>query len=57
MQKLLLANGTLVNEGRTAIADILIAGDRIERIGSGPTPPGAEVIDLAGKHILPTGTR
>jgi dihydroorotase len=53
MQKLLLANGTLVNEGRTAIADILIAGDRIERIGSGPTPPGAEVIDLAGKHILP----
>ena len=53
MKRLLLANGTLVNEGRTAESDILIAGERIERIGSGKTPAGTEVVDLAGRHVLP----
>jgi dihydroorotase len=53
MNQLLLANGTLVNEGRIAEQDILIVGDRIERIGSGATPSGATVIDLNGKHVLP----
>jgi dihydroorotase len=53
MNQLLLVNGTLVNEGRIAEQDILIVGDRIERIGSGATPAGAEVIDLQGKHVLP----
>ena len=53
MKRLLLANGTLVNEGRTAESDILIAGERIERIGSGKTPAGTDVVDLAGRHVLP----
>ena len=53
MKRLLLTNGILVNEGRTEAADILIAGDRIERIGGGAAPPGADVIDLDGKHVLP----
>lgn len=53
MNQLLLANGTLVNEGRISEQDILIVGDRIDRIGPGATPPGATVIDLTGKHVLP----
>jgi dihydroorotase len=53
MKRLLLTNGIVVNEGRIAANDILIAGDRIERIGPGKTPAGTEVIDLAGRHVLP----
>ena len=48
-----LHNGIVVNEGRAAANDILISGDRIERIGRGPAPAGAEVVDLAGRHVLP----
>jgi dihydroorotase len=53
MNRLLLVNGTLVNEGRVEELDILIEGDRIERIGAGATPPGAEVVDLTGCHVFP----
>ena len=53
MNRLLLANGTVVNEGRIVEQDVLIVGDRIERIGSGSVPAGAEVIDLEGRHVLP----
>jgi dihydroorotase len=52
--KTLLTNGTLVNEGRLFEADILISGDRIERIASGISGSRADVvIDLAGLHVLP----
>jgi len=54
MSKTLLVNGTLVNEDRIYEADILIAGDRIERVGSGLASTNADkVIDLAGCHVLP----
>jgi dihydroorotase len=53
MSALQLVNAQLVNEGRIFAADVLIEGDRIARIGSGPVPPGTTVIDLAGKHLLP----
>lgn len=53
MKRLLLANGIVVNEGRIAANDILIAGERIERVGPGRTPEGTEVVDLAGRHVLP----
>lgn len=53
MNQLLLANATVVNEGEIAERDILISGDRIERIGPGPTPKKAEVVDLKGRHVLP----
>ncbi|HUQ51251.1 MAG TPA: dihydroorotase, partial [Gammaproteobacteria bacterium] len=49
----LLANAQLVNEGRIVAADVWVRGDRIERIGTGPTPAGTTTIDLAGKHLLP----
>ena len=35
MSSLLLVNAQLVNEGRIVAADVLIRGDRIERIGTG----------------------
>ena len=53
MNQLLLTNGSVVNEGRIAEADLLITGDRIERIGQGAIPAGTEVIDLKGQYVLP----
>lgn len=53
MKKLLLANGRVVNEGRIDELDVLVAGGRIERLGNGPVPAGAEVVDLKGLHVLP----
>ncbi len=53
MTKLLFANGRVVNEGRIDEIDVLVAGGRIERLGSGPVPEGAQVIDLDGLHVLP----
>jgi dihydroorotase len=53
MSDLQLVNAELVNEGRIFTADVLIRGERIERIGAGTVPRGATVIDLKGKHLLP----
>ena len=54
MSKTLIVNGTLVNEGRVFESDILINGDRIERIDTGLSASAAdEVIDAQGRHILP----
>ncbi|MFL2546394.1 MAG: dihydroorotase [Candidatus Rariloculaceae bacterium] len=54
MSKLLLINGTLVNEGRVFESDILIDRDRIERIDAGIAAGEADqVIDLQGCHVLP----
>ena len=53
MKKLLFANGRVVNEGRIEELDLLVAGGRIERLGGGPVPAGARVIDLEGLHVLP----
>jgi dihydroorotase len=53
MNSLLLANAQVVNEGQVVAADVLIRGDRIERIGTGAVPAGTVTIDLGGKHLLP----
>jgi dihydroorotase len=53
MSTLALINARLVNEGRIVQTDVVIRGERIERVGAGALPRGAEVIDLAGKHLLP----
>ena len=50
---LAIVNAKLVNDGRTAATDVLIRDDRIERVGRGAVPAGAQVVDLAGKHLLP----
>jgi dihydroorotase len=53
MTALRLANAQLVNEGRIYAADVLIRGERIERIGAGAVPAGTTTIDLNGMHLLP----
>ena len=52
MNALVLVNASLVNEGRTVATDVLVRGDRIERVGLGAVPAGARVVDLEGKHLL-----
>ncbi|MBT5220273.1 MAG: dihydroorotase [Woeseia sp.] len=54
MSKLLITNAQLVNEGETRDADVLIVGERIEKIGSGLTADGdTTVIDAFGKFLMP----
>jgi dihydroorotase len=53
MSALALLNASVVNEGRILAADVLIRGSRIERVGMGSVPADAEVVDLAGCHLLP----
>jgi len=54
LNKLLIVNARLVNEGEVRDADVLIEGDRIARVGTGITvPEGADVIDAAGKLLMP----
>jgi len=53
MSALALVNAALVNEGRIVATDVLVRGDRIERVGPGAVPAGTRVVDLEGKHLLP----
>ncbi|MCH8302613.1 MAG: dihydroorotase [Proteobacteria bacterium] len=54
MKKLLIANARLVNEGETKDADVLIKGERIEKIGSGLSAgKNVQVLDAKGKFLLP----
>ena len=48
MNKLLIKNATLVNEGRIYASDVLIEGERIARIAPDISAPDAVVIDAAG---------
>lgn len=51
----LLRNARLVDpaSGVDGIADILLKGKRIERVGTGLDVKGARVVDLEGKVVLP----
>ena len=54
MTKLLITNARLVNEGAIRDADVLIAGDRIEKIGDSiKATEDATVIDADGKYLMP----
>ncbi len=52
-EQILLKGGTIVNEGKKFVADVLIQNGRIEKIGEGISHPSARVIDLQGKYLLP----
>lgn len=52
--KTLITNARLINEGDIIDADVLIRGERIEKIATGITADaGAKVIDATGKYLLP----
>jgi dihydroorotase len=53
MKKYLITNARVVNEGEIKACDVLIAGDRIERIAPSISDSTAEVIDLAGNYLIP----
>ena len=54
MSRLLITNARLINEGKIRDADVLIKGERIEKIGEGIVPEHAdEVIDAEGRYLLP----
>ena len=50
---LLITNARLINEGRIVDADVLVRGDRIEKISAGQSAGDADVIDAAGKYLMP----
>jgi len=52
---MLLKNGTLITADETFNADILIEGEKIEKVGENLQHPDAEVIDAAEKLIMPGG--
>ncbi len=54
MNQLLITNARLVNEGEIRDADVLIRGDRIQKIDSGiDAADNVEVLDAEGKMLLP----
>ena len=54
MSKILIKGANLVNEGQTALLDVLIEGERIAAIAANMSPtPDMEVIDASGKFLLP----
>lgn len=53
MKKTLLKNASLINEHQILQKDILIKGERIEKIGNDLSDATADVLDLKGHYILP----
>jgi dihydroorotase len=54
LDRLLISNARLINEGEIRDADVLIAGERIEKIaGSIVADEGVQVLDANGKYLIP----
>jgi len=54
LNKLLIKNARLVNEGEARDADVLIIGDRIEQVGADIlAAPGVDIIDAEGRYLIP----
>lgn len=54
MPSTLVKGASVVEDGRTAPADVLVAGGRIARVDSDiPAPAGAEVVEAGGMVLLP----
>mgnify|MGYP000542490899 CR=1 FL=1 len=53
MKKILIKNATLVNEGKQFVSDLLIKGERIEKIGSDISDVNAEIIDATDCFLIP----
>ncbi len=53
--ELAIVNGTVLDvvRGDLREANVLVGGRRILAIGSDPAPPGVEVLNAAGKYVLP----
>lgn len=52
-QSILIKNSTIVNEGRSFVADVLLSDGLIRKIGNIDSEPNHKVIDGTGKHLFP----
>ena len=52
---ILLSKCQIITAAETYEADILIRGEKIAKIGTDLSTPGAEVIDIRGKLVMPGG--
>ena len=52
-QATLIQQVSLVNEGKIQVADVLIQGERIQKIGSIPAQDQYQIVDGRGKYLLP----
>ena len=50
---MLIKSATIVNEGRQYVTDVLVRGERIEKIGENLPAEGEEIIDGTGKYLVP----
>lgn len=55
MMRTLIKNGTIVNEGRSFLGNLVVNGEQIEEIYEGKAPRGIydQVIDASGCFVLP----
>ena len=54
MDRLLITNARLINEGEITETDVLVHGERIEKIAPGiAATDSVQVIDAAGKFVMP----
>jgi dihydroorotase len=52
-QATLIQQVTLVNEGKIQVTDVLIQGERIQKIGSIPAQDQYQIVDGRGKYLFP----
>ena len=52
-QATLIQQVALVNEGKIQVTDVLIQGERIQKIGSIPAQDQYQIVDGRGKYLLP----
>lgn len=53
VESILIKNASIVNEGKIVEGDVLITGERIERIDRSVSHPSATIIDASGKYLFP----
>ena len=53
MSKLLICNARVINEGEIREVDVLVDGERIERVDAAISPGNASVIDADGAYLMP----
>jgi dihydroorotase len=53
VKSFIIKNARIVNEGKIFEGDLLIQGERIEKIDSSISSANAEVIDATGKYLMP----
>jgi dihydropyrimidinase len=52
---ILIKNGTVINHGGRQKADVLVEGEKVIALGAGGQWQADEVIDAAGKYLVPGG--